>query len=97
MIRYDLYKTRSCLGNIEAASLMLSNRLLRPLSQLCHPGARRLSSTAMSSSIPHDIRLFLTDYPDNHDDKTQSANLDFYSNKQRSQPDNVLINEIHER
>lgn len=52
---------------------------------------------SMSSAIPSDVKMFLDDYPGNRDDTSLSANLEFYSNRRRCQPDNVLIREIHER
>ncbi|KDQ62508.1 hypothetical protein JAAARDRAFT_170933 [Jaapia argillacea MUCL 33604] len=48
-------------------------------------------------SIPRDVHEFLDGYPSQGDDPTSSANLAFYSNKRRCQPDNLLIDEIHER
>jgi hypothetical protein len=48
-------------------------------------------------SIPRDVKQFLDGYPDNEDDETQSANLEFYSNMRRCRPDNLLIEEIHEK
>jgi len=47
--------------------------------------------------LPRDIQQFLHQYPDVEDDTTLSANLDFYSNKRRCQPDNLLIDQIHQR
>ena len=50
----------------------------------------------MQASLPRDVRDFLDDYPDiDSDDEPARANLEFYSNKRRCQPDNVLVNEIH--
>jgi len=48
-------------------------------------------------SIPHDVKEFLDDYPDNDNDISSSANLDFYSNTLRCSPDNRLVEEIHEQ
>jgi len=48
-------------------------------------------------SIPRDVQEFLDEYPDIVDDPTSRANLDFYSNNLRCQPDNRTIEEIHER
>ncbi|KAG6850749.1 hypothetical protein H0H93_009372 [Arthromyces matolae] len=51
----------------------------------------------MSMSIPHDVTEFLENYPDNDDDEQKSANFEFYSNIRHCQPDNLLIDEIHEQ
>ncbi|KAI0338989.1 hypothetical protein BDW22DRAFT_1432191 [Trametopsis cervina] len=51
----------------------------------------------MSNTLPHDIRMFLDGYRDIEDDASQARNLEFYSNKRRCQPDNLLISEIHDR
>ncbi|GBE84417.1 hypothetical protein SCP_0603960 [Sparassis crispa] len=48
-------------------------------------------------SIPRDVREFLEGYPENDDDASMSANLRFYSNKLRCRPDNLFIDEIHDR
>ncbi|KIY45642.1 hypothetical protein FISHEDRAFT_49021 [Fistulina hepatica ATCC 64428] len=48
-------------------------------------------------SIPRDVQEFLEGYPDNEDDPSLNANLKFYSNTARCRPDNLLINELHER
>lgn len=62
-----------------------------------HHRMRSFHSAVMPASIPRDVQEFLDDYPDNVDDKSLNANLEFYSNKRRCQPDNFLIDEIHER
>lgn len=49
----------------------------------------------MSKGIPRDVQEFLDDYPDNEDDKSLSFNVEFYSNKRRCRPDNVLLEDIH--
>ncbi|KAF5360298.1 hypothetical protein D9758_009164 [Tetrapyrgos nigripes] len=49
------------------------------------------------SSIPRDVQEFLDEYPDGSDNKSLKANLEFYSNKRRCRPDNLLIDEIHEQ
>jgi hypothetical protein len=54
-----------------------------------HPGV------AMSA-IPQDVQEFLDGYPDLCDDRSQSDNLKFYSNKLKCKPDRKLIDEIHE-
>jgi len=51
----------------------------------------------MNMSIPRDVQEFLDEYPDIVDDPTSRANLDFYSNNLRCQPDDRTIEEIHER
>ncbi|THH28264.1 hypothetical protein EUX98_g5924 [Antrodiella citrinella] len=51
----------------------------------------------MSSNIPRDVQEFLDDYADSPDDKSRSANLQFYSNERRCRPDNVLIEDIHKQ
>ena len=48
-------------------------------------------------SLPRDVKEFLDGYPNNHNDDTQSANLEFYSNRRRCRPDNLLIEEIHDK
>ncbi|KAF4577351.1 hypothetical protein EYR40_009290 [Pleurotus pulmonarius] len=47
--------------------------------------------------VPRDVQLFLDDYPGEVDDPSQSANLEFYTNKKRCAPDNLLIEEIHDK
>jgi hypothetical protein len=47
--------------------------------------------------LPRDIQDFLDGYPRVKDDANLSANLDFYSNNLRCQPDNLLVVEIHDR
>lgn len=51
----------------------------------------------MTTPIPRDVREFLDGYPDNEDDGTLSANLEFYRNERRCKPDNCLIDEIHDK
>jgi len=53
-------------------------------------------STTVMSAIPRDVLEFLNDYP-TIGDGSSSANLEFYSNRRRCRPDNLLIEEIHER
>ena len=48
-------------------------------------------------SVPSDVREFLDGYPRNGDDAGLSANLEFYQNMLRCRPDNLLIDELHER
>ncbi|KAI0087914.1 opioid growth factor receptor conserved region-domain-containing protein [Irpex rosettiformis] len=69
--------------------------ILRSLTQVIRRSTLRTFSARMSS-LPHDVRMFLHGYPDLDDDPRQNKNLQFYSNKRRCQPDNVLISEIHE-
>jgi len=47
--------------------------------------------------VPRDIKLFLDGYPGYSGDPNATDNLDFYSNKLRCQPDDLLIDEIHEK
>ncbi|KAJ7211991.1 opioid growth factor receptor conserved region-domain-containing protein [Mycena pura] len=49
------------------------------------------------ASIPADVQEFLINYPRNGDDRRLSANLGFYTNTNRCQPDNLLIEEVHEQ
>ncbi|ESK95740.1 opioid growth factor receptor-like 1-like [Moniliophthora roreri MCA 2997] len=48
-------------------------------------------------TIPRDVQEFLYRYPNGGDDRSQSANLKFYTNKLRCRPDNLLIEEIHDQ
>ncbi|KAI0373711.1 hypothetical protein BV20DRAFT_962288 [Pilatotrama ljubarskyi] len=48
-------------------------------------------------SLPSDIRDFLAGYPHIEDDPRLNANAEFYANKRRCRPDNLLIDELHER
>ena len=50
-------------------------------------------------SLPADIRDFLNDYPNNNDsgEGDEKPNFEFYSNTLKCQPDNLLIDRIHER
>ncbi|EMD40078.1 hypothetical protein CERSUDRAFT_63567 [Gelatoporia subvermispora B] len=47
--------------------------------------------------MPRDVREFIQGYPDNRDDPSLNANLEFYSNQCRCQPDNMLIDDILSR
>lgn len=47
-------------------------------------------------SIPRDVQEFLDGYPDLADAPSLTANLEFYSDKRRCRPDNVLIHDIHD-
>ena len=51
----------------------------------------------MTSTLPHDIREFLAGYPELDDDDKLNANFAFYSNTLRCRPDDLLIEEIHDR
>ena len=74
----------------------MSPSLSRSLRRSLPPLTARLHD--MQRSLPRDIRAFLENYSENdEDDKSIRANLEFYSNKRRCQPDGVLVNEIHER
>ncbi|KAF9013527.1 opioid growth factor receptor conserved region-domain-containing protein [Cyathus striatus] len=46
-------------------------------------------------TIPRDVQEFLDGYPRNGNDSSSSDNLNFYSNVFRCQPDDKLIEEIH--
>ena len=50
-------------------------------------------------ALPRDIQAFLDDYPDNDVEQHAafSANLEFYLGIRRCEPDNLLIDEIHDR
>ena len=72
---------------------MLGRTILRA-NQLFYRPSRALSTKM--SSIPHDVRMFLNGYPGLEDNPRQNMNLQFYSNKRRCQPDNMLLSEIHE-
>lgn len=76
-------------------ALHMRSNVLRRLAPIAFRQPTNIAN--MSIAIPRDVRLFLDNYPDQEDDETQSANLEFYSNKRKSQPDNVLISEIHQR
>ncbi|CAL1712705.1 unnamed protein product [Somion occarium] len=51
----------------------------------------------MTSPIPRDVREFLDNYDDIKDDERINTNLEFYQNKRRCRPDNLLIDEIHDK
>ncbi|KAK0188039.1 opioid growth factor receptor conserved region-domain-containing protein [Armillaria mellea] len=51
----------------------------------------------MNQNIPRDVLDFLTDYPSNSNNLSQSDNLLFYQNKLRCRPDRLTIDELHER
>ncbi|KAL4249079.1 opioid growth factor receptor family protein [Abortiporus biennis] len=64
------------------------------------PVLNQSRNISMPSVIPRDVREFLDNYPDCEDEGTPesaSANFEFYSNKRKCRPDNVTIEEIHER
>jgi hypothetical protein len=55
-------------------------------------------------SLPHDVQAFLDGYPEDSDSESahdtdtalsESLNLEFYTGARRCQPDNLLIDEIH--
>ncbi|KAJ3932516.1 MAG: opioid growth factor receptor conserved region-domain-containing protein [Lentinula lateritia] len=48
-------------------------------------------------NLPSDIQEFLESYPNGSDDRSLSDNLQFYSNRLRCRPDNLLVEQIHER
>ncbi|KAI0632400.1 opioid growth factor receptor conserved domain-containing protein [Trametes polyzona] len=48
-------------------------------------------------TLPKDIKDFLDGYPRIPDNPNLNANLEFYLNKRRCKPDNLLIDELHEQ
>ncbi|KAI0669262.1 opioid growth factor receptor conserved region-domain-containing protein [Trametes maxima] len=68
--------------------------LFRNFRTIAVPRSTRLLS---KMSLPGDIREFLEGYPRAPDDTRLNANLEFYSNKRRCQPDNLLIDDLHEQ
>ena len=62
-----------------------------------HPLSVVVRSFSMPTTLPKDIRAFLEDYPRESSDDSESANLEFYTNKRRCRPDNILLRQIHER
>jgi hypothetical protein len=50
----------------------------------------------MDKNIPRDVKEFLDGYPRGGNDPSQRRNLRFYSNEERCQPDNLLIDDLHE-
>jgi hypothetical protein len=50
----------------------------------------------MPSKVHWTVQQFLDGYPDEGDDTSLSANLLFYSDRLRCQPDDLKITEIHE-
>lgn len=63
---------------------------------------RRLASSCtvraiVSMSVPPDVKEFLDGYPAVDDDPSLAANLSFYRNQTPCRPDNLRIDEIHER
>lgn len=51
----------------------------------------------MSMSLPADVREFLEGYPRVPDEPSLNANYEYYSNTRRCQPDNILIDQMHEQ
>lgn len=49
----------------------------------------------MDRNIPRDVQEFLLGYPNREDDPSQTRNLQFYSNQERCQPDELLIDDLH--
>ncbi|KAG7088309.1 hypothetical protein E1B28_012319 [Marasmius oreades] len=47
--------------------------------------------------IPRDVQEFLNGYPDGTDDRTLTANLEFYMNERRCRPDYLRIDELHDQ
>ncbi|KAL1743171.1 opioid growth factor receptor conserved region-domain-containing protein [Schizophyllum fasciatum] len=48
-------------------------------------------------SLPRDVQDFLNGYTDQKDDPALNANYELYLNKRRCRPDNLLIDELHEK
>jgi len=51
----------------------------------------------MGNSASVDTQRYLDGYPGEPDDKSQTLNIDFYSNKIKSKPDGGTIEEIHQK
>jgi len=51
----------------------------------------------MGNSASADTQRYLDGYPGEPDDKTQTKNLEFYSNKRPSKPDGDLIENVHKK
>jgi len=51
----------------------------------------------MGNSASADTQRYLDGYPGEPDDKSQTKNVDFYSNKRPSKPDGDLIENIHKK
>jgi hypothetical protein len=55
------------------------------------------SPFARLSRIPSDVQEFLRDYPDmENNNPNLNANVEFYSNLLPCQPDELLIDDVHE-
>ncbi|KAL1711012.1 opioid growth factor receptor conserved region-domain-containing protein, partial [Schizophyllum commune] len=70
--------------------------IFRPSKATKGSGARSLFNSSRMS-LPRDIQEFLDEYRGQTDDKSLNANLEFYSNTRRCRPDNLLIDEMHEK
>ncbi|KAI0647788.1 opioid growth factor receptor conserved region-domain-containing protein [Trametes meyenii] len=80
--------------------VLSSHRILPKRSLFRNPRIIAIPSPTRLSykmSLPGDIREFLEGYPRVPDDPRLNANLEFYSNKRRCQPDNLLIDDLHEQ
>ncbi|KAI8978764.1 opioid growth factor receptor conserved region-domain-containing protein [Trametes punicea] len=73
-----------------------SSSHLRNLRTSCSP-SHPVRSFASAMALPQDIREFLEGYPDVPDDPRLNANVEFYSNRRRCRPDNLLIDELHQQ
>ena len=51
----------------------------------------------MTPTLPRDIRSFLDGYPGDEDDPSRNANLEFYTNQRRCEPDHLFLKEIHQK
>jgi hypothetical protein len=87
---------RELLGERDVTRMVFLSRvcLRRTLSAARESHSR---TALMSVSIPRDVQEFLADYPGQDDDPALTANLEFYQNTRRCRPDNVLIDELHQR
>lgn len=48
-------------------------------------------------SVPRDVQEFLEGYPDVGNDPKAKANLLFYTNRGHCKPDNLLIDDLHQK
>ncbi|TRM64057.1 opioid growth factor receptor conserved region-domain-containing protein [Schizophyllum amplum] len=48
-------------------------------------------------SLPRDVQEFLDGYPGESNDRAIKSNYEFYSNRRRCRPDNLLIDEMHDK
>lgn len=72
-----------------------SSSIFRRTVKLVPNHRTNITRTFVPMSLPKDIREFLDGYPRVLDDPSCDDNLQFYSNKRRCKPDNLLIDELH--